>query len=159
MSKNKKPTQNKKGTSNLKSIKDIPESYKTKAELEKHIGDLIIMIDGQNRHIQKLETDLEQANQKVRHLEKILENSVPKLGEGDSIQLDEVTIARMQLQKLGRLAANRELTNEEARRFEIFSRVIQNDAKIDKQKSQETSFRDVSPTKLLEMATAKPKKD
>ena len=156
MSKNQNKNQS--GSSNLKSIKDVPKNYKSKEELQRYIGDLMIMIDGQNRQIQKLETDLEQSDQKVKHLETILEHSVPVLGQGDTMMLDEVTIARMQLQKLGKQATVRELTNEEARRFEIFSRVIQNDAKLDKPSPKKPILRDVTPERLLEIATSKSKK-
>jgi hypothetical protein len=156
VSKNK--NENKNDSSNLKTITDLPKS-RTKAELQRQVGDLMVMIDGQNREIQRLETDLEASYNKVLHLEKILQHSVPKLGEGDQIQLDEVTIAQMQLQILGKLAAQRELNNEEARRFEIFSRVIQNDAKIEKKHAPKSPLKDVTPAKLLELATAKPKED
>ena len=157
MSKSKDKNQN--NTSNLKSIKDVSKNFKTKAQLEAHIGDLMVLIDGQRREIQRLETDLEASSNKVTHLEKILEHSVPQLGAGGEIELDEVTIARMQLNKIGKLASTRELTNEEARRFEIFSRVVQNDAKIEKPNKPLGVLRDVTPAKMLEMAKSKTKKD
>lgn len=151
----KKPPKKTSASSNLKSIKDIPKNFKTKAELQQHLDDVLVMFDAQKREIQRLETDLEEKSTKISHLEKILENSVPKLGTDDPFQLDEVTIARMQLNRLGKIATQRDLTNEEARRFEIFSRVVQTDHKLDKPNNNKSKFRDVTPAKLIEIAANK----
>lgn len=148
---------NKKDSSNLKTIKDVPKNYKTKAQIQGDLDNSLLDIEDYKRKILDLEATIEQKDVKISHLEKILENSVPVLGSGDEFQLDEVTIARMQLNKLGKLAAVRELNNEEARRFEIFSRVVQNDAKIGDRTPKRPILKDVSPSKLIEIASGKPK--
>lgn len=126
---------------NIKSISDI--SFKSKAE------DMLKIVQAMSYQIELLTNENKEKADRIFHLENMLSKTVPIIG---SPEYDEVSIAREQLKRLGHQAYNRELTSDEARRFEIFSKVIQNSEKGSPRQSF-SKIKDVSPDKLMEIAS------
>lgn len=117
---------------------------KTKPELVKELTKANKLVAAQEITIQKL-------LKKIDELEQSTAKNVPIIGANDAV--DEVTIAEIQLQKLSTIAAQRQFTSEEARLFETYSKVIQQDKRLNQGKKTETRpFRDVTPKKLLSIA-------
>jgi hypothetical protein len=135
----------KKDTSdNIKSISDVPDiSFKSKAE------DMLKIVQSMSYQIEVMSKAIKEKDDKIFHLENMLSKSVPIIG---SPEYDEVSIAKEQLKRIGHQAYNRELTSDEARRFEIFSKVIQNSEKGQSKSPSFNRLRDVSPDKLLDVA-------
>lgn len=126
-----------------KSKMRVSDGIKTKAQLEQELIQANKLIAAQEITIQKL-------HDKLTSLESN-SGSVPTIGT--SQDLDEVTIAQIQLKRLGEIALVRQLTTEEARLFEIFSKTIQQDKRLDQgNKGSSRPFRDVTPQKLLNIA-------
>lgn len=85
----------------------------------------------QNTTILQLSKKLKKLEEERNHLKQLLESSVPILNDDSKPQLgekfltsSEESICVMQLEKLRDISVERELTLEEARRVEIFSKVL-----------------------------------
>jgi hypothetical protein len=144
-----------KNQKSLTSVDSNREVYtQTKAELQDKLEEYIALVGILKINLEQALKEVDEKDLRIKHLENILTKQTPMIGGVP--ELDEVTIAKIQLQKLGTAAVQRELTNEEARRFEIFSKVIQNNEK--KVLPPPSPLKDVSPARLIEIASAKPKK-
>jgi len=120
------------------------KSSKTKAELETELAKLNKLSVAQEITIQKL-------LKKIDDLEQLSAKTVPIIGEMTDI--DEVTIAQIQLKKLAAIAATRQFTSEEARLFETYSKVIQQEKRLDQgNRKPGRPLRDVTPQNLLNIA-------
>ena len=97
---------------------EMINDYKTLAELQEFAESQFKTIVTQKKKMQEMETE-------IVHLKKLLEHTAPVL-ELDSVFTlnDEETISRTQLQKLRDVSLSRELTLEEARKLEIYSKII-----------------------------------
>jgi hypothetical protein len=116
----------KKSNDTSKSIIDISENFKKTAGLENDIKQLSSLLESSQSENIKLVKLINEYKDKVSHLENMLQNAVPIINSNriqKFEQLDEETIAELQLQKLKGIAESRDLTLEEARKFEIFSKV------------------------------------
>lgn len=103
-------------------IKELTNNFKNKAIIQAELAEARSLIAQQELNIQKLFNEIEKRNEEIQHLKNMLQKSVPIIG--NNIQkIDEETIASMQLDKLKSIAEKRELTLEEARKYEIFSKV------------------------------------
>jgi len=93
-----------------------------------NIDELTIYAEAQYNTIVKLTETNNQLKEEVKHLKTLLENTTPLMIQDNSfdrlIVSDEEAIAKIQLEKLRDLALGRELTLEEAKRFEIFYKVL-----------------------------------
>lgn len=108
----------------LVSIKDMSKNFKTKAELQSHYTELMQLAGAQEMQLQKLIKELEDKSKEIDHLKSMLAKAVPIIGGAEQIiPSDEELIAEMQLAKLKDRAHERDLTLEEARKFEIFSKI------------------------------------
>lgn len=113
-----KPTNDSSNT--LETIVDISEKFQENAI----IAELYSKLAKKEEKIKELKEEIDNKLAKITHLEQMLMKTIPNLFNTEKIQVpDEVTIAEMQLQKLKGLAMNRDLTLEETRKFEIFSKV------------------------------------
>ena len=119
-------------------------SNKTKGQLIKELDELTRFCAAQKITIEKL-------NEEIDRLEKL-----PKSANFPTVELDEVTIAKMQLKRLGEKAMTRQLNNDEAKLFDIFAKVVQQDERLDQnRKHKPKRLKDVTPEKLIALAGAK----
>lgn len=129
----------------------------TKNQLQQKLVELTSYSNAQEVTIQKCHSLLAQKDEKIVELEAILMKTSSLLDSDENtinVEVDEVTIAKNQLQRLGYYGLTRDLTSDEARRFEIFSKVIQQSQRLDseKYKGLGKAIRDVTPKKLIEIA-------
>lgn len=122
-----KTKKNKNDTSNLKTIKDVKKKYKSRDDLLEENTELRQVSAVQELSKQKLLKLVEEKDKEIAHLKELLTKSVKVLDTVERIEVnDEEMIAELQLQKLKGFAQNRELTLEEAKKFEIYSKIKQN---------------------------------
>ena len=100
-------------------------------EETKDLAELKAFSNAQQKTILKLTKENKQLKEEVTHLKKLLESTAPlvKTPEHNSIgekflSTDQEAICRMQLNKLKDVSIERELTLEEAKRVEIFSKIL-----------------------------------
>lgn len=125
MSNNRKKTES---SSNLKSVKELIENKK---DVEVSQEDQINKLLADNKNlciiINDFKKKLDEKEAQIKHLEDMLSKSVPLISVPGQIQRivkpDDKQIAEIQLEKLKQKAMSHELTLEEARKFEIFSKV------------------------------------
>lgn len=109
--------------SNLKSITDISQNYTSKASLGEEVKSLRAVVGAQELENKIMLEQLKKKDEEIAELKKLLAYAPKNLSLG-SVN-DELMIAEMQLSKLRSLSQGRELTLEEARKFEIFSKIKQ----------------------------------
>lgn len=149
-------------TSNVKSVSEIIEEKKeVTVDYKDQVDTLVIENTNLCLIINQLQTRSKEYEAKIKHLEDMLSKSVPLIGGGISriVKPDEKQIAELQLDKLKQKAMTTELTLEEARKFEIFSKVKMNL----EQKSENTisaSYQNLpsDDAKLLAIASSNIKK-
>lgn len=96
----------------------------------KELSQLQQYAEAQNSTILQLSKKLKKLEEERDHLKQLLESSVPILKSDDKslgekfLTSSEEAICVMQLEKLRDISSGRELTLEEARRVEIFSKVL-----------------------------------
>jgi len=156
MSKPKSKSKNQNDTSNLKSISDVSKKYKDRKSLLNENSEFRQFVAAQELSITQLRDQIKIKDKEIVHLKELLAASVPVLDSVERIEVqDEECIAEMQLQKLKGLAMNRELTLEEARKFEIYSKIKQNSIKNRVIVPKYQSLPDnTSKTDLLQIATS-----
>lgn len=124
------------------------------------LEDLQAFAKAQQKTIVELTKKNTVLSDKVKQLEKLLETTVPVIQDKkiDFGVNDEETIARQQLFLLKQKSQEEELTLEETRRVEIYSKILIN--LKDKPKTLETSSRQLSEDELLQITqTAENKND
>jgi len=141
--KNHKTTQ-----SGISSIADIAKKYTSKIDLQKKILELAKLVTAQDETIETLVQELTR-----------LKLEEPKSGEiqvHKYIPESERLIADVQLNRLKEAALGRDLTLEETRKYEIFSKI----KNLNKEEipSEPKLPRDVTPRTLLEIAGSDIKK-
>lgn len=120
----------------------------------KELADLKAFSDAQQKTIIKLSKKNKELEDEVVHLKKLLESQTPLIATNPSAGLpaekflstDQEAICRMQLNKLKDVSFERELTLEEAKRVEIFSKilnVLENSPKTIKVESKNLSSQDL----------------
>jgi hypothetical protein len=113
----------------------------------KEMSQLQAYAEAQNSTILNLSKKLKKLEEERDHLKQLLESSVPILKDDKSLgqkflTSSEEAICVMQLEKLRDISSGRELTLEEARRVEIFSKVLtasRNSPKVIELKTQNMS--------------------
>lgn len=99
-------------------LNKMMEQYKDMAELQVFADAQHKTIISQSKKIQELESE-------INHLKGLLSSTVPILHVDGPLNInDEESIARCQLTKLRDVSFARELTLEEARKLEIYSKII-----------------------------------
>ena len=136
--------QKKNDSSNLKSIEDIAKKFTTKIDLQKKVLEQSKMIDALNETIDTLTTEL--TNIKVDNK---INGEIQIVGE---IPDNDKLIAETQLSRLKQIALSRDLTLEETRKFEIFSKIKNQSAEPKKSGDSSTLPRDVTPRTLMSIA-------
>lgn len=152
----KKKTDQPEECSNLKSITDISQSYKSKADLSEEVKNLRAVVGAQELDNKLMLEQLKKKDQEIEELKKLLAHSPKNLSIGTINE--ELMIAEMQLNKLRVLSQNRELTLEEARKFEIFSKVKQANSNNAMDVPYKKSTSDKETAELLKLAQKSVKK-
>ncbi len=94
---------------------------KKKSELIQDITYLSQLAAAQDIQLDKLKKEVDRKNSEIEHLKKMLESIAPPIIKLES-QPEEI-VAESQLKRLRDIAQGRDLTLEEARKFEIFSKI------------------------------------
>lgn len=98
----------------------------------KDLAELRVFSEAQQKTIIKLTKKNKELEEEITHLKKLLETTVPVISTESSpaisaekfLTSDQEAICRMQLNRLKEVSYERELTLEEAKRVEIFSKII-----------------------------------
>lgn len=98
----------------------------------KDLAELRAFSEAQQKTIVKLSKKNKELEEEVAHLKKLLESSAPIVVPDNApafqadkfLTTDQEAICRMQLNKLKEVSYERELTLEEAKRVEIFSKIL-----------------------------------
>jgi len=105
-------------------------------------------IEVQHRTISNLKVELDRLKEEKQHIEKLLVNQNPELSLGPSLETDdEESICRMQLRLLKNVSMSRELTLEEAKRVEIYTKILNN--KLNQPKTVVVKTKSISNEDLL----------
>lgn len=91
------------------------------------LEDLQAFAKAQQKTLIDLTKKLKASEDKVKHLEKLIEGAVPLVNPPAKIDFaanDEESIAREQLYLLKRMSSERELNFEETKRVEIYSKIL-----------------------------------
>jgi hypothetical protein len=114
----------------------------------KELSQLQQYAEAQNTTILNMSKKLKKLEEERDHLKQLLESSIPILKDDNKLlgkkflTSSEEAICVMQLEKLRDISSERELTLEEARRVEIFSKVLtasRNSPKVIELKTQNMS--------------------
>lgn len=114
---------------NNDSIDNLSEQYtESESESKAYIKAQSATIISQSREMNVLKKQKEQLEDEVRKLslEVVQLKANSTLTSGQSFQVsDEETVSVIQIAMLRQIAMNRELTLEEAKKFELFAKVLQ----------------------------------
>lgn len=140
-----------------KNVEQLFEDAQVSIELKKRIKDLEKTNKAQYKTIQTLIADSREKDERITHLEGLLKTGLPVLTEKSvgplfSSASTEEEICEMQIRWLKQVASQRDLTLEEARKFEIYAKVkkmAKEDAVIEVRASNVSSM---SEEKLLQIA-------
>lgn len=124
---------------------------KKKAELLEDISYLSQLAATQDLQLTKLRKELEKRNSEITNLKDKLQNLSSPIMKIET-QAEEI-VAEAQLKRIREIAQHRDLTLEEARKFEIFSKVKQNTEKLKPVIPQWTALPEsIQNTDLLQIA-------
>lgn len=93
----------------------------------KDFAELQAFSNAQNKTIIELNKRLREREEETKHLKKLLEGSVPLIKEKKEGQFesnDQEYICRTEINKLRDISGDRELTLEEAKRFDIYCKIL-----------------------------------
>lgn len=99
----------------------------TSLDKEKDYAKLQAYSNAQTNTIIELSKKLKGSQDEITHLKKLLEGSVPLVKDEGSITDkadDREYICRTEISKLRDISRDRELNNEEARRFDIYCKIL-----------------------------------
>jgi hypothetical protein len=93
----------------------------------KDINELKKFAEAQNKTILNLSKELKETKEKTKHLEKLLESTVPTIPlENNKFEKEDEQICIRQLILLNDLSNERELTLEECKKVDTYSKLLQN---------------------------------
>ena len=122
---------------------------KNVADLEKSFNDLQSYSDSQFKSILELKKQLKKLEEENKSLKSMLENNLPSLAVDMLGVSNEQLICETQIVILKDKAVTRELTFEEAKKFAIFSEVLENLKK--NTKSSDINVQKMSDDELLKL--------
>lgn len=130
-------------------IDEISKNFKDISEWEAYCSAQYKTILSQSKEINELKD-------KLKEVEKLLANSVPLIEDPNkepriNIQLlsSEEAIAVMEIEKLKELSLERDLSMEECKKFEIYTKTLLSIRNTTKAKSQDNSLENISADDLL----------
>lgn len=119
--------------------------YKNEAELK-------VFAEAQMNTIMELKRKLDESEKARQHLEKQLDGKAPiVIVKEDGDLQDQHAIAVMQLARLRDVSLGRELTLEEARKLEIYDKIVSR--KPDERDATEVPYKKMSEDELLAVAS------
>lgn len=92
----------------------------------KDIAELKKFAEAQNKTILNLSKELKESKEKLKHLEKLLESTTEIIPSSSEYSKEDEAICIRQLQMLRDLSNDRELTYEEAKKVDTYSKILQN---------------------------------
>lgn len=104
---------------------------------DKSIEELKIYIQAQQTTILQLSRKLQLIEDERNHLKTMLDVSMPVLLTTDQTEPTEDQICKLEIQKLRNISLQRELLSDEAKRLDIYVRILRDGAKKDKRNEQE----------------------
>ena len=132
------------------SLEKMLEEFKSVAELQ-------TFAEAQYKTIQDLTKKNKDLKDEIKNLKKQLENGVgvPVTNESSSITVlstgtDEEIIAKVQLAKLKEISYERELTLEETKRTEIFSKILGSFRELEN-KTPEAEYKKLDDNQILRL--------
>lgn len=105
----------------------------------KDISELKKFAEAQNKTILNLSKELKESKDKIKHLEKLLESTtdiIPRDNKKYEKEDEEISIRQLQL--LRDLSAERELTLEEAKKVDTYSKILQNTKNFKEEEAPKT---------------------
>lgn len=97
----------------------------------KEFSELQMFAEAQQKTIISLTKKLNEKEDEIKHLKKLIEGAVPLLPSSESQSIiinladtDEKNICKLELNKLKKLSLDRELTLEEAKKVDIYSKLL-----------------------------------
>ncbi len=149
MSKKSKPLSPTNDTSNLVSIDSLAieaKEFQAKQVVKKLEDDNL----GLSLTVDKLLKELENKENQILHLEKMLGGQVPIIG--DLSMPNEILIVEKQIALMHRNAKDRELTLDEAKRLDIYVKIKNGDKPKEDPNKNLSPLKDVTPRDLLKLA-------
>ena len=128
---------------------------KTVDDLEKSFGELQEYSDNQFRTIVELKKQIESQKEEIKSLKALLEGNLPQIGinipELGALGIsNEQLICEAQITLLKERAISRELTLEEAKKFQIYTTVL-SDIRSAKEDTPNVSVQKLSDDELLKL--------
>lgn len=103
----------------------MSEAFNKMVEQYKSMGELVEFSEAQFKTIVEQTKKITELQNEIEHLKSMLVSTTPILNVPSLVAIDdEETISRVQLHKLKEISQVRELTLEEARKLEIYSKII-----------------------------------
>lgn len=141
-----------KDSSNTENV--LVEKFQQSVKKSKEIADMRKYIENQNVAIITLQQEIERKNKEIEHLKSMLDSCIPLLDtkqENNSIS-DEELICVTQISKLKKKAMEGDLTVDEVKMFDTLVKNLRLIRGESTENKAEAKFKDVNPTKLLEIA-------
>lgn len=129
-------------------IEDIADQFREYADLQRFAESQLRLINSLSRQVVELE-------QERNHLKTLLENNIPLIEVPDEKTLsessDSETICKVQLNFLKKASLDRELTLEETKKVETYTKILQSfRVKKDKEKDAAKELNDADLLSLAE---------
>lgn len=121
-------------------ITDIADSFKDSSELQ-------LTLAAQMKTLINLNKKIKQVQDENEHLKKLLTQTNPIVVSMDQQGMDEELISRSELRKLRQTSQERELSMEETKKVEIFSKILNTLA--NKPKAIEVTAKNMKSDELL----------
>lgn len=117
----------------------------------KNFDDLSAFARAQQKTLVELTKKNKKYEDEIKHLKKLLEGAVPVISNKpiDFSANDEESIAREQLFRLKQISNEKELTLEEAKRVEIFTKIL--NSPKDKSRTIEAQSKNIDTSELLKL--------
>lgn len=130
---------------NIVGIDKMIEQFKSESELKAYCN-------VQFKQILKLKKDMQIKEDEIVHLKDLLSKSTPILQQTEEGVISEVShseqISTMQLKRLRDVSMQRELTLEESKKVEIFTKIVM---QLQKKSVDENEIEKMSPEDLLKL--------
>jgi len=100
-------------------VSDMADKFKEESELQ-------LTVEAQMLTLVKLNKKIKQVEDENEHLKKLLKQTNPIIVSMEEAGLDEELISRSELRKLRNVSQERELSMEETKKVEIYSKIMAN---------------------------------
>lgn len=135
-------------------IDQLVKDFKTMEEMKVFVQSQFKQIISLNNKIRDLEEKLKNNNTSSREINNLPQKSssnLPSLSSNQTflVEDDAKTISQIQLKMIKEQALDRELTLEEAKRVEIFNKILTSEGKSDKDKPLKADAKVLKDNELL----------